>query len=112
MGRTIVREGHPARFFYIVLDGEIEISVVDKAALEAAKEGKKAANVAANGAFDEKKESKVKESDLERAYIRNLGSLHSGDSFGDAGNPVLIKLFEEMVSDLPLSERQELPNFS
>jgi hypothetical protein len=42
-GRTILREGHPAKFFYILLDGELAVTVVDKASLAAAVTGKRRA---------------------------------------------------------------------
>ncbi|KAI9094982.1 hypothetical protein DFS34DRAFT_628014 [Phlyctochytrium arcticum] len=36
-GRQLIKEGHPARFFYIILDGDVEISKVDHAKLKAAR---------------------------------------------------------------------------
>jgi CRP-like cAMP-binding protein len=85
-GRTIVREGHPAQYFYILLDGELAVTIVDKAALEAAVLGTRRAGLG-KGVLTIKKEDaaemKGRESDMERTYIRDLGVIQSGDTFGD-----------------------------
>ncbi|KAI9206841.1 uncharacterized protein BJ171DRAFT_494953 [Polychytrium aggregatum] len=60
--RTIVKEGHHAMYFYVILDGEIEVSYVDYEGHEAlASEGQ----------------------DYSRAYIHILGHQVAGDSFGE-----------------------------
>jgi hypothetical protein len=78
IGRTIVREGHPAQCFYILLDGEMEVTIVDKAALEAATLGirrtylAKGVTTIADRAAEEKR---CKESAMERAYVRHLAGI-------------------------------------
>jgi CRP-like cAMP-binding protein len=78
IGRTIIREGHPAHCFYILLDGEMEVTIVDTAALEAASLGirrsylSKGVSTVAEQAVVEKR---CKESAMERAYVRHLAGI-------------------------------------
>ena len=62
------------------------MTIVDKAALEAAKKGirKLATSKGVKSIKDESlEETKEKESELERAYIRHLAFMPSGAAFGD-----------------------------
>lgn len=66
------------------------MTIVDKAALEAAKQGirrrflkKESSAVALDLQELELEETKLQESDLERAYIRHLAVIQSGSAFGD-----------------------------
>jgi hypothetical protein len=82
MNRLLIREGHPAVNFYVLLDGAVEISIVDRVALAAAKSG-----LRARKSFDDvlrtrnTVESKGRETDLERAYSKLLGTMISGGIF-------------------------------
>jgi CRP-like cAMP-binding protein len=95
IGRTILREGHPAHCFYILLDGEMEVTIVDKAAVEAASLGIRRTFLA-KGALTiadlELEEKKCRENAMERAYVRHLAGIsallldaviNSGDTFGE-----------------------------
>jgi CRP-like cAMP-binding protein len=86
IGRTIVRENHPAQCFYILLDGEMEVTIVDQAAVEAASLGIRRTFMAKGiktVAERAKEEHKIKESATERAYVRHLAVITSGDTFGE-----------------------------
>ena len=80
IGRTILREGHPAKYFYLLLDGELEVTVVDKGALEASRLmiRKSTLNI------EESEESKRKrETAEEREHCIHIAYISAGDSFGE-----------------------------
>ncbi|KAJ3082913.1 Cyclic nucleotide-binding domain-containing protein 2, partial [Quaeritorhiza haematococci] len=108
MGRTIIKEGHKAYRFYVILDGEVEVLKIDRQALAAAT-SKKAPTTATsgNGNKDQGDASGSQELAVappgdgggggqeatatgqtsnvvnERAYTKVLGIQSSGESFGD-----------------------------
>ncbi|KAJ3411328.1 hypothetical protein HDV05_002392 [Chytridiales sp. JEL 0842] len=102
-GRVIVKEGHKATNFYILLDGEVEISRIDYAGIAANHNGKnkhlrRNAPSASEGKRDDGNQNEQdlakasvlelnlteeEKAEYERAYRIVLGTQTSGDSFGE-----------------------------
>jgi CRP-like cAMP-binding protein len=71
MGRLVLREGHRALFFYVILDGECEIFAQNKDEINQQMEEYEDLS-------DEEKAIKLKE--LQNAHIKMLGSMASGSN--------------------------------
>ncbi|KAI8813896.1 hypothetical protein BJ742DRAFT_900532 [Cladochytrium replicatum] len=69
IGRCVVREGHLAFYYYVILNGEVEVSTLDKSGMEAAM------------ARDGTQQLSIRE--YRNAFKNVLAHLRSGDSFGD-----------------------------
>ncbi|KAJ3194801.1 Cyclic nucleotide-binding domain-containing protein 2 [Irineochytrium annulatum] len=77
--RTIVREGHAAINFYIILDGEVEVSKVNRPLADAALEKIDASATSAGRTREELV------AETERLYTDVLGTQCSGEAFGEMG---------------------------
>ncbi|KAJ3076692.1 Cyclic nucleotide-binding domain-containing protein 2 [Podochytrium sp. JEL0797] len=86
--RMIIGEGQRGMYFYIILDGEIEMFKMDREGMERDKLRKSKSLLSLAGSRSNSTESvndtkKANADDYERKYRVPLGSQSSGESFGD-----------------------------
>ena len=74
IGRLIIREGHQPVYFFIILDGEVEVFGRNKDAYKAAYELRKEE---IENSPDKKTKLRIL-SDLDRTHIRIFGAMASG----------------------------------
>ncbi|KAJ3100739.1 hypothetical protein HDU97_001966 [Phlyctochytrium planicorne] len=107
-GRTIVKEGHIAMNYYILLDGEIEVSRVNRDLVDThlqrfIEEG------IANGKSEDEIDLKDITAELERVYTDLLGTQSSGESFGELafinGNIRLASVTTRRTTEFLIIER-------
>ncbi|KAJ3380638.1 Cyclic nucleotide-binding domain-containing protein 2 [Lobulomyces angularis] len=84
-GRLLVREGHIGRYLFIILQGSVSITILDRVTMENFRKKHNEQKVdTSKMSFEEARVERRKEMDYERAYNNVVSVSKAGDSFGDA----------------------------
>ncbi|KAI9332217.1 hypothetical protein BDR26DRAFT_869492 [Obelidium mucronatum] len=81
--RMIVGENQKGMFFYVILDGEIEMFKMDREGMDKDRKSRSQINLAASSESVGNNEAAKRSDDYERQYRVALGTQTSGESFGE-----------------------------